>query len=46
MIAEGARYDADQILAYLKEHRQLLWDFIHLYAQRTKRREFLKNLQA
>ena len=32
--------------AYLKEHRQMLWDFIHLYAQRTKRREFLKTIQA
>lgn len=32
--------------AYLKDHRQLLCDFIHLYAQRAKRREFLKTIQA
>ncbi|MBX3722386.1 MAG: DUF2817 domain-containing protein [Turneriella sp.] len=29
--------------AYLKAHRALLWDFIHLYSKRKARREFLRS---
>jgi hypothetical protein len=28
--------------AYLKAHRELLWDFVHLYAKRSVRRDFLR----
>lgn len=30
--------------AYLKAHRELLWDFLHLYAKRRPHREFLKQV--
>lgn len=31
--------------AYLKEHRQLIWDFLHLYAERTEQRRLRKALK-
>jgi Zinc carboxypeptidase len=31
--------------AYLKAHRALLWDFVHLYAKRAPRREFLRSVR-
>ncbi len=35
---------AESRKAYLKEHRRLLWDFIHIHSKRDKRRAFLKSM--